>query len=60
MKRLNTPAAAARLEKRLVLNRETLRRLGAEDLEKAAGGSVLASCGDTCNCTTKKQQNMEI
>jgi hypothetical protein len=48
MKRINTPTVAARPEKRLVLNRETLRRLGAEELEHIVGGTGFL----TCPCTT--------
>jgi hypothetical protein len=50
MKRLNAQTVANRLEKRLVLNRETLRRLGAEDLEHAAGGTGWLTC-TTCTVT---------
>ena len=55
MKRLNAQTVANRLEKRLVLNRETLRRLGAEDLEQVAGGTGWLTC---TTCTVTKQANM--
>jgi hypothetical protein len=50
MKRINTPAVAARPEKRLVLQRETLRRLGAEELQHIVGGTLYL----TCSCTNPK------
>jgi hypothetical protein len=53
MKRINTPAVAARPEKRLVLKRETLRRLGAEELEQMVGGTGWLTC-TTCTILPKK------
>lgn len=55
MKRINSHTAANRLENRLVLNRETLRRLGADELEQVVGATVFASC--TCTTVTTQQPN---
>lgn len=57
MKRPNSHTAAHRLEKRLVLNRETLRRLGAEELAQVPGASGWISCGGITCTSTKFQED---
>jgi hypothetical protein len=54
MKRLANQTVANRRQNRLVLNRETLRRLGAEELQSVAGATAFLSCVLPCN--TLKQQ----
>jgi hypothetical protein len=55
MKRNNSKTAAQRSSKRLVLNRETLRKLEASEMEHVAGASYIFTCG--CTTTTTNQQN---
>ena len=55
MKRLKSHTVAARL----VLNRETLRRLGADDLEHAVGATNNLTC-TTCTIGTKKADGTPI
>jgi hypothetical protein len=54
MKRLDSQTVALS-RKRLVLKRETLRRLEAGELKDVAGGAITDAY--TCACTTKKQNN---
>lgn len=56
MKRLANQTVANRRQNRLVLNRETLRRLGADELRSVAGATAFLSCVLQCN-TTKQQAN---
>jgi hypothetical protein len=56
MKRLANQTVANRRQNRLVLNRETLRRLGAKELQGIAGAATqFLSCIPVV-CTTTAQQ----
>lgn len=57
MKRLDTRDAAKRSQKRLVLNRETLRKLDGNDMAQVAGGATVAASCFPCN-TTKRDDDV--
>jgi hypothetical protein len=58
MKRIDSKTAAQSSSKRLVLSRETLRKLEVSEMEQVVGASYIFTCG--CGSTTKQPNRDDL